>query len=94
MRYLLILAVAILPFPVLAQAVCGERGEVAGKLKEKYKEAPVSMGLSNSGSVVEVFASKTGTFTIVMTHPNGIACLMAAGENWEEAIPASNDPGT
>jgi len=76
-----------------AQTLCVKRGEVAGKLKEKYKEAPVSMGLSNSGTIVEVFVSEKGSFTIVMTHPNGLACLMAAGESWEQVDQDVMDTG-
>ena len=35
--------------------------------------------------VVETFASEdTGTWTILMTMPNGTACLMAAGEAFEQ----------
>jgi len=25
-----------------------------------------------------------GTFTIILTRPNGLTCVMAAGENWED----------
>jgi hypothetical protein len=33
--------------------------------------------------VVEVFASKAGTWTIVLTDANGLACLAAAGDAWQ-----------
>lgn len=66
-----------------SQAVCGERNSLLQQLNGKYKESPVSMGLAASGSVVEVTKSETGTWTILLTNPAGLTCLMAAGEHWE-----------
>ena len=43
------------------------------------------MGLSNNGGVVEILTSPKGvTWTIIITMPNGMSCLVAAGKNWEE----------
>lgn len=89
-RYMMTIAGALLigwtifPPAVQAQAVCGERGEVASKLEKGHSETPVSMGLASNGAVIEVFASDKGTFTIIMTLPTGMSCLMAAGEDWQE----------
>ncbi len=69
--------------PAQAQAMCGERRTVIANLEKTYSEAPVSIGLASNGSVIEVLASPSGSFTIILTQPNGVACVMAAGENWE-----------
>ena len=49
------------------------------------------MGLAARGSVVEVFASdETGTWTITVTNPAGVTCLVASGQSFEalaEALP-------
>jgi len=66
-----------------AEILCGQRAGVVESLQQKFSEQPVSMGLANNGAMIEVFASHTGTFTIMMTQPNGLSCLIAAGENWE-----------
>ena len=43
------------------------------------------MGLSNNGGVVEILTSPEGdTWTIIITMPNGLSFLIAAGENWEK----------
>ncbi len=67
--------------------MCGERRSVVAKLEKTYSEAPVSTGLSiglaSNGSVIEVLASPSGSFTIILTQPNGFSCVMAAGENWQ-----------
>lgn len=70
------------------QAVCGERQQIAESLARKYSEEPVSIGLNVDGGVLEVFASKAGTWTILLTAPNGHSCVMTAGENWE-SLPKS-----
>ncbi len=67
-----------------AQMICGERGPMVASLEKTYSEAPVSMGLGSNGAIIEVFASPSGTFTIILTRPNGLTCVMAAGENWED----------
>jgi hypothetical protein len=69
--------------PAGAQSVCGQRDQMVVGLERNYAEAPVSMGLASNGAVVEVFASAAGTWTIIMTHPNGLCCLLMAGEGWE-----------
>ena len=66
-----------------AQPVCGSHGTVSDNLRNGYSEAPVSMGVTTSGAVIEVFASEDGTWTLVITQPNGLSCLIAAGQDWE-----------
>ena len=67
-----------------AQTVCGERKAIVASLEKTYSEAPVSMGLGSNGAIIEVFASPLGTFTIILTRPNGLTCVMAVGESWED----------
>jgi len=77
--------------PAKAQSVaCGTRPDVVNKLDQTFSEKPVSMGLSSSGAVVEVFASPVGTFSIVITLPDGVSCLVSTGEGWEN-IPAKTE---
>jgi hypothetical protein len=45
--------------------------------------------------VLEVFASDTGSWTITVTLPSGMTCLVATGQGWEdlaEQLPAKGDP--
>tara|TARA_Y100000031_G_C8177535_1_gene364822 strand:+ start:176 stop:370 length:195 start_codon:yes stop_codon:yes gene_type:complete len=45
--------------------------------------------LASSGAVLEVLASKGGTWTILVTQPNGTSCVVATGEAWQGLTPAS-----
>lgn len=76
----------------IGQTMCGQRGTVVGSLEKNYSEVPVSMGLAVNGSVIEVLASPSGSFTIIMTRPSGLSCIMAAGEKWEDVQPPKGDP--
>ena len=84
MRAILIFAlVAVFSYPANAQSVCGPRAELVSKLSQKYSESPVAVGEESRGSVLEVLVSPSGSWTILRTMPNGVSCLLAAGENWE-----------
>ena len=69
--------------PAVAQTICGERDDFLSQLNKRHGETPSSIGLSSSGQVLEVLTSKDGTWTILMTSPQGRTCLVAAGEAWE-----------
>lgn len=74
------------PGSAQSTAACGDRGYIAQKLDNGYSEKPVAMGLSADGAVVEVFASNAGSFTIIVTRPNGLSCILVTGESWEDLM--------
>lgn len=81
---------------VLAQTRnCGPRDIVLSRLADKYKESRQSMGLGANNQVMEVFASdETGSWTITVTLPNGMTCLVASGQSFEaltEALPVTDE---
>jgi hypothetical protein len=45
------------------------------------------MGLAASGSIVEILVSQTGSWTILVTSPNGTSCVVAVGDYWEALKP-------
>ena len=78
--------------PASAQSACGPREQLVRLLADQYKEDPVGIGLSQPGQVLEVFASSTGSWTMVMTMPDGKACMIAAGDNWEMVTKVKGNP--
>ena len=42
------------------------------------------MGVTIGSGVIEVYASPKVTWTLVITQPNGVSCLIAADQDWEE----------
>ncbi len=69
------------------RTACAERTSVVARLADRYGETLQSIGLQSNSAVVEVYASvDTGTWTILMTRPDGISCLIASGESWQKDV--------
>jgi hypothetical protein len=84
-------AVAVLAVPGMAVAApmaCSARTDVVTKLASKYHEQheqPSSAALTNDGQLLEVLKSKDGTtWSIIITTPKGVSCLVAAGGSWQD----------
>lgn len=70
-----------------AAGSCFRRDAVVEHLRESFGERLVALGLASTGVLIEVFSAPDGTsWTIVVTHPNGISCPVADGERWQ-AVP-------
>ena len=73
--------------PAAAQehaAQCAERTKIIAGLAKQYQESPVAMGLDSSGSIIEITASEDGgTWTALVSRPDGVSCMVAAGQHWE-----------
>jgi hypothetical protein len=87
-RTLLALAAgALIALPQMAAAQstnCAPRDRLVAHLADRFGEARQSIGLASGSRVVEMFASPdTGTWTLVMTTPDGRACIIGAGQAWE-----------
>ncbi len=71
-----------------AQLACGERTAMVEQLSRTYGEARKGAGLAGQTALFEIWASDaTGSWTILKTTPNGMACVVAAGENWRDDRP-------
>lgn len=72
---------------------CAQRDHIVSHLAQKFSESLTAAGVQQGGndnSVIEVWTSHstgTGTFTVMLTHPNGIACIIATGTDWFETAP-------
>jgi hypothetical protein len=85
---------ATISFAASAQTLCSARSNFLKHLGASHAEAPSAMGLTSSGKVVEILTSEKGTWTIIVTNPDGVSCVVAAGDAWEnvERI-ALHEPG-
>lgn len=96
MRVLIAALMCSLPIMAMAQGRnCAPRDVVVARLAEKYGESRQSIGLGGQGMVMETFASaESGTWTITVTMPNGMTCLMASGQSYEalaDPLPENHD---
>ncbi len=80
----LLLSVALISRPSAAESAGTPRDVVVKFLGERHAEAPVAYGLASNGGLIEVFTTADGaTWTIVLTMPSGLTCMMATAEAWE-----------
>lgn len=70
--------------PSSAQSVCGDRTKFIETLAKKFDESPSAFGIASQRNLVELFVSKSGSWTMIMTSPNGTACIVATGQSWEQ----------
>jgi len=85
--------ISLVASAAMAQPQCNERDNVLELLAKKYKEAPIAAGVTNTGALVEVLNDpKSGTWTIIVTTPQGMSCLVAAGEGWRSMEQIAVEP--
>lgn len=88
-------SIPLTPSRAFAQASgppCQERNALLSKLEQRYKEVPVAIGVSKRG-LVELLTTDDGlTWTIILTSPIGVSCMVAAGEGWRALTPAPTEP--
>ncbi len=84
---------ALISTSALAEAQCDQRDSVLKLLSKKYQEAPVALGVTHNGGLVEVLSTGEGeTWSIIVTTPEGLSCLVAAGEGWRSKDYVTLDP--
>ncbi len=76
-------------------ARCGSHKDVVAFLGKKYKETRIGMGLINAGQMMELFMSEQGSWTMLITRPDGVTCFGPVGKNWThiKAKPAKTETG-
>jgi len=68
-----------------AATQCGPHEKIAAALGEKFHENRKSLGIANQATVIELFVSVKGTWTLTATNTKGLACIIASGEAWQDA---------
>jgi hypothetical protein len=66
-----------------ASVICGPRDALVAALADHYDEKQESVGLSGGGLLMEVFVSASGSWTILLSSPQGSSCIVAAGDSWQ-----------
>ena len=84
--------------PAIAQNQCGPRDAVVAALSSQYGESVVSRGLIGNAqgqtvAAMEVWVNmQTGSFTVLLSRPDGTACFAASGGSYEAMKVVAGDP--
>lgn len=63
------------------------------QLTQRLGEEVMGRGLASSGrAVLELFATKSGSWTLLTTDVNGQTCVVASGESWTAVARIKGDP--
>jgi hypothetical protein len=65
---------------------CLAHDELEAGLSRDYQERQSAYGQIGDQTLMEIYASDSGTWTLVMTGVNGQSCIVAAGEGFEQAV--------
>jgi hypothetical protein len=63
--------------------ICRSHAEIEAKLLSDFGERKLGHGISGDGTLVELFAAPSGTFSLVKTPPRGASCIVDFGESWQ-----------
>ncbi len=66
--------------PAEAQFQCARRSELA---TQRFDEKLTGVGITSDGLLLEVFASNDGSWTILVTRPDGHSCIVSHGTDWQ-----------
>jgi hypothetical protein len=78
----LALAAVAVAKPVAAEPLCQKRAAMLELLAKDFSEQPMAVGMETSGGVIELLTSANGSWTLILTLPTGLSCLVATGDDW------------
>ena len=87
------LIIAAVPIAAHAGGPCYPRDAIHAHLAERYGERPLGVGLA-AGQLIELLTRPDGaSWTILVIRPDGLACPVAAGEDWTDVSAPAPERG-
>jgi hypothetical protein len=62
---------------------CGSHGELTHYIAKHYFEQRRGVGLTGDGKLFEVFISEQGRWTVLVSLPTGVSCVVLEGTDWQ-----------
>lgn len=69
--------------PTIQSRTCLPHNDANAKLRQQFGEKVLGRGVSGDGTLLEVFLSTSGTFTVMKTSPRGLSCVVDFGDGWQ-----------
>ena len=79
-------ALMVVPSSPAGAAQCGPYAALIDQLKSKFQEQRQATGFIAEQAMMELFIAESGTWTVVVTMTTGMACVVAAGSNWDGSV--------
>ena len=88
-----LVAAFLVSSPAPAQPQCAPRDALLEQLESAYGEIPAGLGVIHDGALLEIVMTPDGaTWSMALTSPGGISCLVATGEGWRAVEPEPEGP--
>lgn len=67
----------------LGEVICAPRPALVERLERDYRARLQATGLRDGETLIEVWATERGGWTLVQSYAGGQACIVAMGEHWD-----------
>ncbi len=93
-RLSIIAALVLWSGPAVAQQSiqCAPRQVVLDYHFDNEKQSRVAIGILDTENVIELLVADDGTFTFIVTRPDGVSCRVSRGRAWTEVPPPIKGP--
>ncbi len=93
---LILCLLALMGLPALAESpiaelVCAPKAEMEQRLAIRFGASRAATGVRDPETLLEIWTSPKGRWTLVQSHANGQSCIVAMGENWD--MPRTGEKG-
>ncbi|WP_269931474.1 hypothetical protein [Aminobacter sp. HY435] len=76
-----------------AQVICSDHDAIVDGLADGFQEWRLGYGVASITTIVEIYVSDSGTWTMLMTDVRGQSCVLAAGDGWESSVDLADKTG-
>lgn len=76
-------------FPRSVRVPCSGPAFLPGLLARNYGESVTGQGIAGGALVQQWRNRETGSWTILLILPDGVACALASGDDWMDVDPPS-----
>ncbi len=83
---LVVIGLIFLVAPLKAHAqqpYCGDGAEMVDNLRLEYSEIVVATAVTRLGNFLTIFTSPKGSWTFLLTYPNGRTCVLGTGTDFQ-----------
>ena len=71
----------------IAEVICGSGEEIRNRITHEFGEELFARGLRDPDSMMEVWSSDSGSWTMTISYADGRRCIVAMGEHWDRPLP-------
>lgn len=82
-------ALALSTLSAQAQFVCGGHSDLVAGLAQAFQQKQIGYGVVGPTAIVEIYASASGTWSMLVTDVRGRSCVFATGDGWENTDTAT-----